>query len=126
MFRIKGLDHVVLRVADMDKALAFYCGVLGCVEERRVERLGLVQLRAGASMIDLVPAKGDAAVAAGNMDHFAIRIDPYDEPAIRSYLEGKGVRLGDSGRRYGAEGEGPSLYIFDPDGNTVELKGPPS
>jgi len=126
MFRIKGLDHVVLRVADMDKALSFYCGVLGCTEERRVERLGLVQLRAGASMIDLVPAKGDAPAADGNMDHFAIRIEPYDEPAIRGYLEEKGVRLGDAGRRYGAEGEGPSLYIFDPDGNTVELKGPPS
>ncbi len=126
MFRIKGLDHVVLRVSDMDKALAFYCGVLGCVEERRVERLGLVQLRAGASMIDLVPAKGGASAGARNMDHFAIRIDPYDEQAIRSYLEEKGVRLGDAGRRYGAEGEGPSLYIFDPDGNTVELKGPPS
>lgn len=126
MFRIKGLDHVVLRVADMDRSLAFYCGVLGCVEERRVERLGLVQLRAGASMIDLVPAREGGSSEARNMDHFAIRIDPYGEASLRAYLKEKGVRLGEAGQRYGAEGEGPSLYISDPDGNTVELKGPPS
>jgi glyoxylase I family protein len=120
---IKQLDHVVVNVTDLDRALAFYCGVLGCVEERRPLD-DLVQLRAGASMIDLrltdkVP--GDA----GNMDHFAVAIDPFDTAAIRAYLENRGVAPGEVATRYGAEGSGPSMYIHDPDGNMVELKGPP-
>ncbi len=122
---IKGLDHVVLRVADLDRAVRFYCEVLGCTEERRLESIGLVQLRAGASLIDLVPADGAPEVAGGNMDHFCLRIEPFDETAIRSHLASHGVKVGEVARRYGAEGHGPSLYLQDPDGNTVELKGPP-
>jgi len=122
---IKGLDHVVLRVADLDRAVRFYCEVLGCTEERRLESIGLVQLRAGASLIDLVPADGAPEVAGGNMDHFCLRIEPFDEAAIRSHLAAHGVEAGAVASRYGAEGHGPSLYLQDPDGNTVELKGPP-
>lgn len=122
-FRIARLDHVVLRTTDMARALTFYCEVLGCKEERRVERLGLVQLRAGASMLDLVPA--DAALPPkGNMDHVAFRIDPFDEADIRAHLSAFGIDPGETVARYGAEGMGPSIYIKDPDGNTVELKGP--
>jgi catechol 2,3-dioxygenase-like lactoylglutathione lyase family enzyme len=128
-FAIKGLDHVVLRVADLDRAVRFYCEVLGCSEERRVASISLVQLRAGASLIDLVPAAGAPEVPrdqeAGNMDHFALRIDPFDEGTLRAHLADHGVEVGEVARRYGAEGQGPSLYIQDPDGNTVELKGPP-
>lgn len=124
--KIRNLDHVVVRVTDMDRALAFYTGVLGCPEERRVDRLGLVQLRAGSSMIDLVPA-GEAVPVAGhgNMDHLAVRVDPFDEPAIREHLARHGIEAPETATRYGAEGSGPSIYIRDPDGNTVELKGPP-
>jgi len=122
---IQGLDHVVLRVADLDRAVRFYCDALGCTEERRLESIGLVQLRAGASLIDLVPAEGVPEVAGGNMDHFCLRIEPFDEAAIRSHLATHGVEAGEVARRYGAEGHGPSLYLRDPDGNTVELKGPP-
>ena len=122
---IKGLDHVVLRVADLERAIRFYCEVLGCTEERRVEPVGLVQLRAGASLIDLVPADGAPEVAGGNMDHFCLRIEPFDEAELRAHLTAHGVEVGEVARRYGAEGQGPSLYIQDPDGNTVELKGPP-
>lgn len=121
MFAIKGLDHVVLRVADVDRAVDFYCRVLGCREERRVERIGLVQLRAGAALIDRVPG---APGPAPNMDHFALRIEPFDEAALRAHLASHGVPVGETALRYGAEGEGPSLYLSDPDGNTVELKGP--
>lgn len=121
-FAALGLDHVVLRVADMDRALGFYCGVLGLREERRVESIGLVQLRAGASMVDLVPASGDAA--GKDMDHFAIRIAPWDPEAIRSYLAGHGYESQPPALRFGAEGQGWSIYVDDPDGNTVELKGP--
>jgi glyoxylase I family protein len=127
------IDHVVLRVADLPRALGFYVGVLGCREERRLEPLGLVQLRAGDSLIDLVdvnaplgrlggPAAGEGA---RNMDHVALRIAVFDEPALRAHLESNGVAPGDVGVRYGAEGNGPSMYVRDPDGNVVELKGPP-
>lgn len=124
-FRLKGLDHVVLRVSDMERALEFYCRGLGCREERRVESIGLVQLRAGASLIDLVPADGPPGTGGRNMDHFALAIEPFDEATLRQHLEAHGVAAGEVARRYGAEGQGPSLYVRDPDGNTVELKGPP-
>ncbi len=124
-FTVKGLDHVVLRVADLERAIRFYREVLGCAEERRVESISLVQLRAGAALIDLIPAQGPGAEGGRNMDHFALRIEPFDEAALRAHLAHHGVEVGETATRYGAEGEGPSLYIADPDGNTVELKGPP-
>ncbi len=124
-FAIKGLDHVVLRVADLERAIRFYCEVLGCTEERRVESINLVQLRAGAALIDLISAAGAPEPGAGNMDHFALRIEPFDEADLRAHLDSHGVAVGELATRYGAEGSGPSLYIQDPDGNTVELKGPP-
>jgi glyoxylase I family protein len=121
---IKSLDHVVVNVADMERALAFYVGVLGCTEERRpIDRL--VQLRAGASMIDLMLTDPDEP-GAPNMDHFAIAIAPFDEAAIREHLESHGIKPGKVAQRYGAEGSGPSMYIHDPDGNMVELKRPPA
>ncbi|MEQ9125833.1 MAG: VOC family protein [Alphaproteobacteria bacterium] len=122
-FAVLGLDHVVLAVADMERALAFYVGVLGLREERRLDSIGLVQLRAGASMVDLVPAKpGDAG--GRNMDHFAIRLAPWDPDAIRAHLAAAGFPAPEPAMRYGAEGSGWSIYVDDPDGNVVELKGP--
>ena len=132
--RIRGIDHVVLRVADLPRALRFYCEVMGCTEERRLDPLGLVQLRAGASLIDLVDAGGPLGRLGGpppseagrNLDHVALRIERFDEAALRSHLLAHGVEPGEVGQRYGAEGNGPSMYVRDPDGNVVELKGPPS
>jgi len=125
--RIAGLDHVVLRVGDLDRAIEFYQTVLGCHVERRLEQPKLVQLRAGAALIDLVPAPVSpppAADSAGrNMDHFAVRIDGFDATALTAHLRRHGVAVGEVRERYGAEGYGPSLYVSDPDGNTVELKG---
>jgi glyoxylase I family protein len=131
---LRGLDHVVLRVAEVDRALAFYCGVLGCTEERRIEELGLIQLRAGVSLIDLVAIDSPLGRAGGgavenearNVDHFALELASFDEGAIRKQLEAHGIDSGDARRRYGAKGFGLSIYLNDPDGNTVELKGPPS
>lgn len=131
--RVQGIDHVVLRVADLARAIRFYGEVLGCHEERRVEQLGLVQLRAGRSLIDVVDVSGEIGQMGGaapgaearNMDHVALRIDPFDEAMLRAHLEAHGVAPGEIERRYGAEGMGPSMYIRDPDGNVVELKGPP-
>lgn len=122
--RVKGLDHVVLRVADIDRAIAFYEEVLGLHVERRLAEIGLVQLRAGAAMIDLVPRSEDEDMGR-NMDHFAVQIERLDVPALTAHLQRHGIDAGEVRRRYGAEGYGSSVYITDPDGNTVELKGPP-
>jgi glyoxylase I family protein len=122
--KIKGLDHVVLRVADMDRAIAFYQEVLGLHVERRLPEIGLVQLRAGTAMIDLVPRTEDEDEGR-NMDHYAVRIEEMDVPALQAHLKRHGIDPGEVRRRYGAEGYGSSIYITDPDGNTVELKGPP-
>ena len=129
---IHGLDHVVLRVSDLDRAIDFYTRVLGCPVERRVEELGLVQLRAGSGLIDLVDVAGrlgrEGGAAPGrqghNLDHFCLRLAGFDEAALRAHLQRNGVTIGEAGRRYGADGFGHSIYISDPDGNRVELKGP--
>ncbi|AZP11633.1 VOC family protein [Undibacterium parvum] len=133
MIHIVGIDHLVLRVSDLDRMLDFYCGVLGCSVERRLDDIGLVQLRAGQHLIDLVPVdgvlgkSGGAAAGAGgrNLDHFCLRLEPFDADAIREFLQAKGITVGAVDTRYGAEGDGPSLYLNDPEGNVVELKGPP-
>ena len=132
MIRIRELDHLVLRVVDLDKMIHFYCAVLGCTIERRQDALGLVQLRAGRSLIDLVTIDGKLGRAGGaapgnegrNVDHFCVRVEPFDEAAIRVHLQSHAVLAGPVELRYGAEGEGPSIYITDPEGNVVELKGP--
>ena len=133
MIRIREIDHLVLRVVDLDKMLHFYCEVLGCAVERRQDSIGLVQLRAGRSLVDLVPVDGKLGSAGGappgkegrNLDHFCLRLEPFDDAAIRRHLETHGVDAGPLATRNGAEGEGPSIYITDPEGNVVELKGPP-
>ena len=130
---VLGLDHVVLRVADIEASLDWYRRVLGCTLERRIESFGLYQLRLGANLIDLVPVMSEAGRRGGgapgkmrrNMEHFAVRLAAFDEQRLRRYLEKLGIEAGETARRYGADGHGPSLYLTDPDGNTVELKGPP-
>ena len=133
-FSIRGLDHIVLRVKDVQAMLRFYSDVLGCTLERQQEELGLYQLRAGGSLIDLVPVDGKLGRAGGaapasegrNLDHFCLRIDPFDLEAIRAHLRMGGVAEGEAGSRYGADGQGPSIYLKDPEGNMIELKGPPA
>ena len=122
--RAAGLDHVVLRVASLERAIDFYAKVLGCHVERTLEKPKLVQLRAGASLIDLVPAAAPTPPGAGNMDHFAVRVEAYDPEEVKASLRRLGIGPGEVRERYGAEGYGPSIYITDPDGNTLELKGP--
>lgn len=132
MFRILGIDHVVLRVRDLEAMIAFYSNVLGCTLERSEPEMGLYQLRAGSSLIDLVPvdsplgrAGGDApGRAARNMDHLCLRIEPFNEVALRVHMREAGVEMSDVAQRFGAEGRGPSIYISDPEGNVIELKGP--
>jgi len=129
MIAIRDIDHLVLRVVNVEAMIAFYRDVLGCSVDRRRDGIGLVQLRAGRSMLDLVPVDGELGRAGGappgregrNLDHFCFRLESFDETAIREDLARAGVPTGPVATRYGAEGDGPSLYVTDPDGNVVEL-----
>lgn len=133
MFTIKGIDHVVIRVLSLDRAISFYRDALGCSVERVREDLGLVHMRAGRTLIDLLSVTGklgrmggDApAPRARNMDHLCLRIEPFEEESLRAHLSAQGLSASDVQMNYGAEGDGPSLYVSDPEGNVVELKGPP-
>jgi len=128
-FVLKGIDHIVLRVADLQKSLDFYCSQLGCVQERSIPELGLYQLRAGEQLIDLIPigaklAGTEPRAASGlNVDHFCLFISPFDPEQLLSWAQKAGLQHSEVATRYGARGDGPSLYLHDPDGNTVELKG---
>jgi glyoxylase I family protein len=131
---IDGFDHIVLRVRDKVAMLAFYSEVLGLSVDRDRPELGLTHIRAGRQMIDLVTLDGPLGKAGGagpgaegrNLDHFALQVRPFDEAAIRAHLAAHGVTVVEEGPRYGADGDGFSLYVRDPEGNTVELKGPPA
>lgn len=129
---IQGFDHIVLRVADRQRMLDFYCGVLGLSVDKEQAKIGLTHIRAGRQMIDLITLDGALGKLGGagpgvegrNLDHFALQVRPFDEAAIRAHLAAYDVEIVDEGPRYGADGEGLSFYIRDPEGNTVELKGP--
>lgn len=128
---IQGIDHVVLRVRDLEGAVDFYRRVLGCPVERRQDAVGMVQMRAGRSLIDLVAVDGTRGRRGGaapgrdghNMDHLCLTLSDFDADAVRSQLESHGVDVGEIGSRYGAGGEGLSLYFTDPEGNRLELRG---
>lgn len=134
MFAIRGIDHLVLRTADVGRMVRFYVDVLGCVVEKEQPAFGLTQLRAGSALIDLVSLDGPLGRAGGagpgvegrNLDHFCLRIDPFDIDSLRMHFDIHHIDIGPVEQRYGAEGSGPSIYLKDPDGNTVELKGPPN
>jgi catechol 2,3-dioxygenase-like lactoylglutathione lyase family enzyme len=133
MIRLAAIDHVVFRVRDLDAALLFYTEVLGATVEKVQAEIGLWQLRAGTSLIDLVPLDGKLGGMGGagpgregrNVDHVCFRVAPWDEEAILAHLGRHGFQA-EVARRYGAEGHGPSIYLTDPDGNGLELKGPPA
>lgn len=133
-FQVQRLDHVVLRVSDLDRSIEFYGRLLGCTVERERRDRGLVHIRAGSSLIDLVAIEGPigklggaAAAAEGrNMDHFCLRVDPFDAGAVLAHLQLHDVpRSSEAKVQFGAEGDGQAVYLQDPDGNTIELKGPP-
>lgn len=132
MISIRCIDHLVLRVRDIDAMRRFYCDVLGATHVAWRSEFGMSHLKAGSSMIDLITVDGKLGKAGGaapgkegrNMDHLCLRVEPFDQDAIVAHLERHGVEVGEIRRRYGAEGNGISIYLADPEGNTVELKGP--
>lgn len=133
MITIRDIDHVVFRVVDLDRVARFYTDVLGARFEKHQPDIGLYQLRIGNALVDLVPVDGplgrEGGAAPGaegrNVDHVCFRVLPWDEAAIRAHLAAHGVAPVEILSRYGAEGDGPSIYLSDPEGNRLELKGPP-
>jgi catechol 2,3-dioxygenase-like lactoylglutathione lyase family enzyme len=132
MINIQGIDHVVFRVVDLEKVVSFYIEVLGARWEKKQEEIGLYQLRVGSALVDLVPVDGRLGRMGGaapgkearNVDHVCFRVLPWDGEAILGQLRELGI-AGEIVSRYGAEGDGPSIYLADPEGNNLELKGPP-
>jgi glyoxylase I family protein len=125
--KVAEIDHVVLRCRNQSCMLDFYTRVLGMAEERRIERIGLIQLRAGASMIDLVPAAAPRIESGTNVDHFCLGIEAVDmDTAVKYLRENSVVIVGEPSQRYGARGMGISVYVHDPEGNVVELKQMPA
>lgn len=131
MIRVRMIDHIVLRTENAGAMIRFYSQVLGCGVERTLpDETGLTQLRAGESLIDIVAVDSELGRAGGgppkktgnNLDHFCLRIESVGEDDLRRWLASRGIDSGEFEIRYGAEGFGPSLYISDPDGNTVELR----
>lgn len=120
MLNLRGIDHVVLRVGDIDVMRRFYCEVLGATHVAYRPQYGMSHLRIGNAMIDLVKGKRDGV----NMDHLCLRVEPFDQDAIVAHLKMHHVEVGKIASRFGAEGNGVSIYLTDPEGNTVELKGP--
>ncbi|HEX5476245.1 MAG TPA: VOC family protein [Burkholderiales bacterium] len=132
MLGIRGIDHIVLRVRDLPAMSRFYCGVLGATQVAYRAEFAMAHLRVGASLIDLIAVEGPLGKAGGaapgaegrNLDHLCLRVEPFDPEAIVAWLEERGVAVGKVAQRFGAEGNGVSIYLMDPEGNTVELKGP--
>ncbi len=132
MISIRDIDHLVLRVRDIEAMRRFYCDVLGATHVAWRPEFGMSHLKAGRSMIDLVTVDGKLGKAGGaapgregrNLDHLCLRVEPFDQEAIVAHLKRHGVEVGEIRKRYGAEGNGISIYVTDPEGNTVELKGP--
>jgi glyoxylase I family protein len=132
MIQIKHIDHLVIRARNLEEMVSFYCNVVGCSLDKRVDELGLVHLRTGTSMIDLISVDGKLGVMGGappeiegrNMDHLCLRVEDFSDEAILAHLKSNGVAASEVYNNYGAEGYGASIYIKDPEGNTIEFKGP--
>lgn len=132
MIRIRAIDHIVLRTARPEPMIRFYEDVLGCLVERRLPpETGLTQLRAGNALVDIVAVDSALGRVGGgppgrtenNLDHFCLQLEPIAQDELRGWLQSHGIDCGEFQSRYGAEGFGPSIYIRDPDDNTVELRG---
>jgi glyoxylase I family protein len=122
VMKISGIDHVVLKVADLNRSIDFYCDILGCKLEWRRDELALAHLRVGNSFVDLVAGKWALGQHDSNMDHLCLTVADFDLDRARAELLARGVAVGEAGERFGASGWGASLYLLDPDGNGLELR----
>ena len=125
LFEPLGLDHVVLHVRDQAASRRFYTEVLGCTLEHLNAKSSLVQLRFGLHLLDLLPLGPNAPAPAPErgMDHLCLSIRCDDLETVAARLRARGVTVeGEVVKRRGAFGNGPSLYVRDPDGYRIELK----
>ena len=130
-FQIVDLDHIVLRVKDVERAIEFYTGTLGLAPHRLEEfRAGEVPFPCARvndhTIIDLLPWTEDEPVGDGprNLDHFCMAVKEIDMAEFAEYLQSEGVTVHSerTGRRSGAQGMADSIYIKDTEGNTIELR----
>jgi len=125
LFEPLGLDHVVLHVRDQAVSQRFYCDLLGATLEHVNPKFSLVQLRFGRALIDLLPLdpRAPAPSPEAGMDHLCLSIRCEDLGKVADVLGARGVTVeGEIVERRGAFGQGPSLYLRDPDGYRIELK----
>lgn len=126
MLQVRGMDHIVLVVADVERSLAWYMGELGLegvrVDEWRAGQAFFPSVRVDAgTIIDVLPDGGlTRNTQHGNVDHFCLVVDQVDFEALKE--SGRFTVVDGPDKRYGARGDGISLYVKDPDGNTVELR----
>jgi glyoxylase I family protein len=130
-FSLVGIDHVVFLVDDMSRAMEFYAKVLGCVPGYSYPALGIEQVWCGAALIVLWDTTHPGAAGASpavpggrNVDHLCIATSPFAPEAMRAHLAVHGVAILREATHGGARGMGHSLYIRDPFGNVLEIKGP--
>lgn len=131
-FEIHGIDHVVFLVDDMDKALGFYRDLLGCKVGYEYPNLGMVQVWAGVSLIVLWDITHPGAKRAippisngRNVDHVCLALGRFDPDEMKKFLEASEIQIVEEANHGGARGVGYSIYVNDPFGNKLELKGPP-
>ena len=129
--KIIGIDHLVLRTRKLPQMLRFYESILGCSVERQLSpELGLTQLRAGNTLIDLVTVDSELGRLGGkppqqdgrNLEHFCLRVTDVNQSQLLAHLHHHHIETDAFEERYGATGFGHSVYIKDPEGNVVELK----
>lgn len=127
---ITEMDHIVLRVKDVEESLRFYSELLGLpverVEQWRAGEVRFPSVRINAdTIIDLFASDQETISKEGarNQDHYCMVIEPTDMEALKAGFEalGVGIQAG-PGKRWGSHGDGISLYIYDPDNNVVELR----
>ena len=130
-FTLVGIDHVVLLVDDMKRALDFYFDVIGCQPGYSYPDLGMEQVWCGSSLIVLWDVthpggKGAAPAVPGgrNVDHICIATTPFDHGHLRAHLRSHGIEIHQEAFHGGARGMGHSFYVYDPFNNKIEIKGP--
>lgn len=120
MFKVTGIDHLVLRSNNIEKMVNFYVNILGFSIEKINEDIGITHFRMGDHLLDLLKVT-EKPSKEKNLEHFCLRILPFDYESLKHYFQQHNIELLRYGKRYSAQGMGDSFYIKDPDGNEIEF-----